>query len=281
MRCSLASIALVAAVAATAAVAAATGGARAEDGKYPDWMAQWKNANLGHYDPSKPRMQQEAPLTPEYQAIYEAGVANAKAGGQGNDPMWRCIPPGMPRAMIVYEGMEIAITPKMTYMMIEVLNQLRRIHTDGTGFPAEIEPSFAGYSVGEWVDEDHDGKYDALLIETRGLKGPRVFDSTGIPLAHDNQTVVKERIYADRGNPDILHDDITTIDHALTRPWTITRSYTRVQNPVWTEQICSEDNHHVLIGKENYYISEDGYLLPVRKGQPPPDLKYFNQAKQP
>jgi hypothetical protein len=25
-----------------------------------------------------------------------------------------------------------------------------------------------------------------------------------------------------------------------------------VHDPVWTEQICSEDNHHILIGKENY-----------------------------
>jgi hypothetical protein len=266
------------------AVAAALGltvaAARASDeSKYPDWMAQWKNANAGHFDPSKPRMKQEAPLTPEYQAIYQAGVADVDAGGQGNDPMWRCIPPGMPRAMIVYEGMEIAITPNMTYIMIEVLNQLRRIHTDGRGWPAEIEPSYAGYSIGTWVDEDHDGKYDALLVETRGLKGPRVFDSTGIPLHKDNQTVVKERIYGDK-DPDVLHDDITTIDHALTRPWTVTRSYTRVHDPAWTEQICSEDNHHILIGKEGYYVSEDGYLLPVRKNQPPPDLKFFNQPQK-
>jgi hypothetical protein len=53
-----------------------------------------------------------------------------------------------------------------------------------------------------------------------------------------------------------------------------------VHDPVWTEQICSEDNHHVLIGKENYYVSEDGYLLPVRKNQPPPDLKYFNRPQK-
>jgi hypothetical protein len=80
-------------------------GARAADEmKYPDWLAQWKNASGGHFNPAKPRMRQEAPLTAEYQAIYEAGVANAAAGGQGSDPMWRCIPPGMPRAMIVYEG---------------------------------------------------------------------------------------------------------------------------------------------------------------------------------
>jgi hypothetical protein len=244
--------------------------------EYPDWQAQWRNASGGHFNSAKPRMRQEAPLTAEYQAIYDAGVANAAAGGQGNDPMWRCIPPGMPRAMIVYEGMEIAITPSMTYIAIEVLNQLRRIHTDGHDWPAEIDPSYAGYSIGKWVDEKGEGKYDALLVETRGLKGPRVFDSTGIPLHQDNQTVVKERIYSDKSDPNVLHDDITTIDHALTRPWTVTRSYQRVRDPVWTEQICSENNHHILIGKENYYVSEDGYLMPVRKNQPPPDLRYFN-----
>jgi alkylhydroperoxidase family enzyme len=66
--------------------------------EYPDWQAQWRNASGGHFNSAKPRMRQEAPLTAEYQAIYDAGVANAAAGGQGNDPMWRCIPPGMPRA---------------------------------------------------------------------------------------------------------------------------------------------------------------------------------------
>ena len=92
--------------------------------------------------------------------------------------------------------------------------------------------------------------------------------------------MVKERIYSDRSDPNVLHDDITTIDHALTRPWTVTRSYQRVHDPVWTEQICSENNHHILIGKENYYVSEDGYLLPVRKDQPPPDLKIFQPAAE-
>jgi hypothetical protein len=76
-----------------------------------------------------------------------------------------------------------------------------------------------------------------------------------------------ERIYSDKADPGVRHDDITTIDRALTRPWAMTRSYRRVHDPVWTEQICSEDNHHVLIGTENHYVSQDGYLLPVRKNQ--------------
>ena len=116
------------------------------------------------------------------------------------------------------------------------------------------------------------------MVETRGMKGPRVFDSTGIPLHRDNETVVKERIYLDKANHDVLIDEVTTIDHALTRPWTVTRKYGRVKNPVWTEQICVEENHHVVIGKENYYVSDDGFLMPVRKGQPAPDLRFFDGA---
>ena len=35
------------------------------------------------------------------------------------------------------------------------------------------------------------------MVETRNLKGPRSYDSTGLPLHQDNQTVIKERIYLD------------------------------------------------------------------------------------
>jgi hypothetical protein len=34
----------------------------------------------------------------------------------------------------------------------------------------------------------------------------------------DSQTIVKERVTLDKSSPDILLDEITTIDNALTRP---------------------------------------------------------------
>jgi hypothetical protein len=42
----------------------------------------------------------------------------------------------------------------------------------------------------------------------------------------------------------------------------------------------TEDNHHVMIAKETYIVSGDGFLMPVRKGQPAPDLKFFDQASK-
>ena len=118
-----------------------------------------------------------------------------------------------------------------------------------------------------------------LEVETRGFRGPRTYDASGIPLHKDNQTVVKERIYADKSNPDIFHDEVTVIDHALTRPWTVMKSYHREpdQYPYWREVNCYENNDYVEIGKETYKISDDGYLVPIKKDQPPPDLRFFKQ----
>jgi len=273
-RSSIATIALVAALYVPVA-------ARAHDeSKYPDWAGQWSRPpGVGNqWDTSKPRLQQQAPLTAEYRAIFEANLKDQAAGGQGTDPTYICIPDGMPRAMNVIFPMEIIIQPNTTYMIIEYLSMLRRIYTDGRDWPKDFEPAFMGYSIGRWIDEDGDGRYDVLEVETRNMKGPRAFDASGIPLHEDNKTVVTERIYLDKANRDILHDEVTTVDNALTRPWTVTKNYRRMRNPIWVEFACADGNQHVRLGKENYMLSADGYLMPAKKGQPPPDLKYFAGA---
>jgi hypothetical protein len=266
----------------TALLIAAAQSARAfDETKYPDLTGQWLRMGSGSYDPSKPAdLGQEAPLTPEYRALWEKSIADVAVGGQGNNPMGACIPPGLPRTMINYEGMEIIVTPPITYILLqEPEDQIRRIYTDGRPWPADPEPAFLGHSHGQWVDENGDGRYDALLIETRALKLPRSYDSSGTPFHTDGQAVIKERFSVDKTDPDVLHDEITSIDHALTRPWTVTRSYRRTRKPSWVETVCAEDNHHVKIGGESYYLDANGELMPTRKGQPPPSLRHFGEAK--
>jgi hypothetical protein len=263
-----------------------------DDSKYPDWSGQWRRVAVpsGRYvgvqfDPHKPGgPPQQAPLTPEYQAIYEANLVDQAQGGQAGDPTYRCLSPGMPRIMGPYGEMEIVITPKTTHILIDHIHDSRRIYTDGRDFPPNMEgnPQFAGYSIGRWVDEDGDGRYDALIVETRGMKGPRTFEASGIPMHKDNQTIVRERIYLDKSNPNMLHDEITTIDHALTHPWIVTKDYRRTptQEPVWwLESVCAENNVHVTVGDEVYFLSGDGLLMPSKKDQPPPDLRYFKSRK--
>ncbi len=255
-----------------------TAAAASSDAVYPDWKGEWSRIGSWAWDPTKPRGNgQHAPLTAEYQAVLDASIADQARGGQGNYPGDRCLPYGMPGVMFPYRGMEIVVTPDTTHMLLEHMMQHRRIYTDGRAWPAQLTPSFNGYSIGQWVDTDGDGRYDTLLIETRGMRGPRTFDSTGLPLHSDNETVVKERITLDKADPNIMHNEITTIYHALTAPWTVTRDYQRERHPLWFEHLC-EINNNVEIGRESYFIGADGYLMPTRKDQPPPGLKGFDPA---
>jgi hypothetical protein len=277
-RSAVASIALAAALYAAAAAEGPPDGA-----KYPDWKGQWVRIGAGgQYDPTKPPARgQQPPLTPEYQAIWEANLADARAGGQYYNTQVRCMPGGMPRMMMAYEPMEVIILPDTTYIHITFNSEFRRIYTDGRDWPKNEEPSFAGYSIGKWIDEDGDGRYDVLEVETRNLKGPRIFDPTGIPLHKDNATIVKERIYLDKADPNLLRDEMTTIDNALTRPWTVIRGYRRgARNAPWVEHSCAENNDYVFIEGQTYHLGIDGKLAPSRKDQPPPDLRHFEQSRR-
>ena len=87
-----------------------------------------------------------------------------------------------------------------------------------------------------------------------------------------------------KARPDVINNEITTIDNALLHPWTITKTYRRASSTKepywWREAVCAENNPHVRIGNDTYMLSADGYLMPTRKDQPPPDLRYFNQAQR-
>jgi len=253
-----------------------------DESKYPDFSGQWRRPPgiAIQWDQTKPLGRaQQAPLTPEYQKVFEASMADQAAGGQGNDPPARCMPFGLPRIMSVIFPMEILVTPNTTHILFDYALP-RRIFTDGRPWPKEIEPTFYGYSIGKWVDEDGDGRYDVLEIETRGFKGPRSYEATGIPLHEDSESVITERLYIDKADADTLHDVITVNDHALTRPWTVNKSYKRDHNPIWFQNNCSEDNRHVWIGNEHYVLSGDDKLMPAKKDQAPPDLSYFKQTKK-
>jgi len=247
-------------------------------GKYPDFKGQWvRTGNPNNWF----QLAGPPPLTPEYKKIFDDITADLKSGGPGNWPSTFCVPAGMPAMMSFYDPMEMIVMPEITYILISHNDDsYRRVYTDGREWPEDAEPTFAGYSIGKWIDEDGDGKYDVLEIETRDLKGPRGYDISGLPFHSDNQTVIKERIYRDRQNPEIIHDEMTTIDHALTHPWTVDKTYRLQKNPHWVQNICSVGNMHIQIGKDAYFLSADGLLMPTKKDQAPPDLKYFKQTRK-
>jgi hypothetical protein len=269
----------------------ALGAQAADPATYPDLRGAWSRfvvRGLGgqpSFDQTKPwGLGQQAPLTPEYQKILEDSITDQAKGGQGNFVDHAlCHPAGMPFMMVATRPLEIIVTPDTTYILVGGSDHYRRLFTDGRSWPKTIEPSFSGYSIGRWIDTDGDGRFNVLEVETRGpFKGRRSYDATGLPLHFDNQSVFKERIYLDKTDPNVLHDEITVIDNALTRPWTVDKKYTRraERHPEWVEAYCVEGTALVGVGSEIYYLSADGLLMPSRKGQAAPDLRYFDTPRK-
>src|SRR5580704_18984530 len=152
---------------------------QAEEGsRYSAWEGFWgRGSPPGSWDPTKPPGPgQQAPLTSEYQAVYEANLAKAKTG-IAFDPKYTCGPVGMPRVMSLGAPMEFIVKPSVVYMLIESTSPLRRIYTDGRAWPTDIDPSYVGYSIGKWLDSD--GAHATLEIETRAMKGLRLVENSG------------------------------------------------------------------------------------------------------
>src|SRR5580658_10858468 len=106
-------------------LALSVGGARAaEDAKYPDWTGQWlryavKLPTQPSHDQTKPwGLGQEAPLTPEYEAVLRESIADQANGGLGNFPTTLGRPAGMPHMMMAFQPLEFVVTPELTYIMI-------------------------------------------------------------------------------------------------------------------------------------------------------------------
>src|SRR6516165_12798295 len=159
-----------------------------QDSPYPDLHGQWERVGIPNWRPAG-----TPPFTPANEAAYAANRADMEHGGAGGVISQYCFPQGMPMMMNLYDPMEVVITPDITYILISHVNDsYRRIYTDGRGWPADDEfvPTYAGYSIGKWLDENGDGRYDVLEVETRHLLNPRVYDASGLPFAKDGNTVI-------------------------------------------------------------------------------------------
>ena len=129
----------IGAVALAAMMCATLGGALAfDDAKYPDLNGQWigvrpNGRGQPSFDPSKIwGTTQDAPLTPEYAALFEANLVDQRAGGQGTNATSTCLAPGMPMVMNAHSPMEVIVLPDTTYIRVDhIRDTRRRIFTDG------------------------------------------------------------------------------------------------------------------------------------------------------
>src|SRR5437764_11710250 len=112
----------IAAIAVATALMATLSGAWAHDeSKYPDWSGQWLRTYGGNprYDQSKPLRQQQAPLKPEYQKIFEASIAAQDGGGHGPDRAYTCLPQRIPRMISGVSLAEFLFSPRVTHRLLQ------------------------------------------------------------------------------------------------------------------------------------------------------------------
>jgi hypothetical protein len=201
----------------------ANGGRRLTPGALPDWTGVYTRARGGiTFDPDQPRDGlPTAKLTPEYSARLLKRVEDAKRGIEF-DPISTCAPPGHPRWLTEPFLREFIVTPDQTWLINEMVNDIRRIYTDGREHvpAADRYPLYNGDSIGFW-----DG--DRLVIHTNQLKAG-IYQRMNPDYTEQVETVEIWRKEDDK----TIGVDVWVYDPpALVEPWYTKQSYARLSDP--------------------------------------------------
>jgi hypothetical protein len=119
----------------------ANGGTKITWEKLPDWTGIWtRTPGIGlKFDPAQPSLQQTtAQLTPEFARKHQEKLERVAKGIEW-DPISNCIPPGYPRWLTEPFLREFVLRPEQTLLINEMVNDIRRIYTDGRGHTPEDE----------------------------------------------------------------------------------------------------------------------------------------------
>ena len=262
----VATVALAAAIAAgfyaspmTPAQSAPAGKATMRDfASLPDWTGIWMGTGGNVFETTKggptnandPNARDHPPYKPEWEAAYKEFLDTVVSQGKFADPLTVGYPGGMMRMMTPARGLQFVLRPEQVWIIFE-RPDVRYIYTDGRPFPPpeELWPTFEGYSIGRWEG-------DTLVIETRSIRGGIPIDRTGAALS-DSATVV-ERIR--KTDARTLESQITITDPvAFTRPWIVTRRYTKrdEQYPRMENVSSLENQRNPLVNGETKVILAD------------------------
>ncbi|HEY6454873.1 MAG TPA: hypothetical protein VIY90_06260 [Steroidobacteraceae bacterium] len=170
------------------------------------------------------------PLTPAAQAVYEAHQAAIAKGDFSFDGATHCLPPGLPRLMLMHEPFEILQRPKTLYFVHQINRLPRRVYLDEP-LPTDVDPHYLGYSVGKW-----DG--DALVVDSNGFEDGTMLDNAGLP--HSDALHLTERYQLSK---DGMHLHLLmTIDDpkTFTQDWSAKADYTKRPGFEIPEEVCAD-----------------------------------------
>ena len=120
-----------------------------------DWSGVFTRTGGGlSYDPEVKSSEITAQLTDEGAAARQAKIDQIASTGGEYDPISDCRPPGFPRWLTEPFLKDYVVTPDETWLMNEMVNDVRRIYTDGREHTpaADAYPTWNGDSIGFWND---------------------------------------------------------------------------------------------------------------------------------
>ena len=220
----------------------AGGGQPLEWDNLPDWTGVYTRGRGGlSFDPDQPRGGlPTARLTPEFEARLLETIELANQGVEW-DPISTCAPPGHPRWLTEPFLKDFVVTPDQTYLINEMVNDIRRVYTDGRDHPPEADryPLFNGDSIGFW-----DGH--KLVIHTNQLR-EGIYQRRQPNYTAQVETVEIWERFDDRN----IGVDVWVYDPpALEEPWYTKQFYTELSNDDTSLRIrywaCSENQNNVV-----------------------------------
>jgi hypothetical protein len=162
-------------------------------------------------DPSRSeRFPAAPPFTPEGKRIVDEWRASHDP--IEDDPGKFCQSPGMPSLALggASYPVEIIATRKQVTVLMEMHQQVRRVHLDQAEHPARPFPQRNGHSIGRWEG-------DTLVVDTAAIP----FGS----VPHSDQVHVVERIRALDGGTALVNEVTITDPVMYTRPVTVRQYY--------------------------------------------------------
>ena len=229
-----------------ALVERAGGGQTLEWDNIPDWSGVYsRGGNIFNFDPDQGQDRMPtARLTPEFQAALERRL-DLRDQGVEYDNLSTCAPPGHPRWLTEPFLREFVIAPHQTWLINEMVNDIRRVYTDGRGHTPEDEayPLYNGDSIGVW-----DG--DRLIMHTSQLMAG-VYQRTQPDYTDQVETVEIWQKVDDRN----LKVDVWVYDPpALEEPWYSRQTYIRLTDPDNSLRLrywhCAENPNNTVIETE-------------------------------
>jgi hypothetical protein len=161
-------------------------------------------------------------------------------------PSSRCLPSGV--ALLHYFGLnKLVQTPTLLVSIGEAdVAASRQIFLDGRGHPKDMDPTWAGHSIGKWEG-------DTLVVDTIGFNGKSWIADT-ISAAAVFPYTEKLHLTSRFRRPDLGHLEVdVTFDDpgTFTKPWTMKTVSDLAQGEEVQEMICNENNQDVqhLVGK--------------------------------